>query len=57
MCFLFLYFTIGKHYIDVKWNGFPLPNTPYYGYATRLPDDVDTHPHAQPIIVVKSPDK
>ncbi|XP_062597927.1 filamin-C-like [Saccostrea cucullata] len=29
----------GDHYINVKWDDFPLPNTPYLGYATKPPPD------------------
>lgn len=31
----------GDHYINVKWDGFPLPNTPYKGYATQPPPDTN----------------
>ncbi|XP_076453914.1 filamin-A-like [Babylonia areolata] len=28
----------GKHYMDVKWGGFPLVHSPYEGYAVRDPE-------------------
>lgn len=28
----------GKHYIDVKWSGFPLTNSPFEGFATYEPE-------------------
>ncbi|XP_052286746.1 filamin-A-like isoform X2 [Dreissena polymorpha] len=31
----------GKHYIDVFWNGYALPRSPYQGYATQAPDEPD----------------
>lgn len=31
----------GKHYIDVFWNGFALPSSPYQGYASPATDEPD----------------
>ncbi|OWF47629.1 Filamin-A [Mizuhopecten yessoensis] len=47
----------GKHYIDVRWCGLALPNTPYLGFATRQPEGVvDEQPSFQSIIVLNNPD-
>ncbi|XP_069103934.1 filamin-A-like [Argopecten irradians] len=47
----------GKHYIDVRWSGMALPNTPYLGFATRQLEGVtDEQPSFQSIILLKNPD-
>ncbi|XP_060068988.1 filamin-A-like [Ylistrum balloti] len=47
----------GTHYIDVRWSGHALPNTPYVGFARRQPEGVtDEQPSFQSIILLKNPD-
>ncbi|KAK3096080.1 hypothetical protein FSP39_022879 [Pinctada imbricata] len=46
----------GKHYIDVSWEGHPLPKTPYLGYATRLPEGQIPQTVFQPVIITRSPE-
>ena len=35
------YRVAGKHYIDVFWSGYALPRSPYHGYATEGPEEME----------------
>lgn len=42
-------FFLGKHYIDVFWSGFPLPQSPFQGYAVPYRDEPDAY--FEPLLV------
>lgn len=58
MPFMYVFFVnVGRHYIDVKWGGFPIASKPFLGFAVRLSQSEENiHPVISPVVLMQPKD-